>query len=253
MSGLEQIAIALAGVGAGMINAAVGSGTLITFPTLLAFGFAPVTANVSNTVGLVPGSLAGAYGYRSELAGQRHRLVLLALASTLGGVTGAVLLLVLPAAAFKAVVPAFIAAALVLVVVQPRLARLLAARDTGQGGRPHGRSWLPAVLFLAGIYGGYFGAAQGILILAALGLGLDEPLQRLNAVKNVLTGATNLVAGAVFAVVAHVDWRVALLLALGSAGGGLIGARIGRRLPPLALRLLIGVVGLTAIVRLLSP
>ena len=149
--------------------------------------------------------------------------------------------------------PAFIAAALVLVVVQPWLARRLAHRGSGGVQRTHGQSWLPPLLFLFGIYGGYFGAAQGILIMAALGIGLDERLQRLNAIKNVLAGATNLVAGLVFVVATHIDWRVALLLAAGSALGGLIGARAGRRLPPQVLRLLIVLVGVIAIVRLIFP
>jgi uncharacterized membrane protein YfcA len=246
---LEALALACAGVGAGAINTVVGSGTLLTFPTLLAFGYAPVIANVSNTVGLVPGSLSGAYGYRSELAGQGRRALVLGTASALGGVSGAILLLALPASAFRAIVPVFIAVALVLVVVQPRLGAMLEAR---RGARPeHGGRWLSAALLTTGVYGGYFGAAQGILILAALGLGLSEPLQRINALKNVLAGLTNLVAGIVFVAFAHVDWTVALLLALGSTLGGQLGARVGRRLPPPALRALVVTVGIAAIVELL--
>src|SRR5271166_5241094 len=125
----ELLAIAVAGLAAGAINTLVGSGTLITFPVLLAFGYAPVTANVSNTVGLVPGSISGAIGYRRELSGQRDRVVRFGAMSMLGGITGAVLLLVLPASAFKAVVPAFIAIALVLMVLQPRLNRRIALRQ----------------------------------------------------------------------------------------------------------------------------
>jgi uncharacterized membrane protein YfcA len=250
MSVGEALAIALAGLGAGTINTVVGSGTLLTFPTLLAFGYAPVVANVSNTVGLVPGSLSGAYGYRAELVGQGRRAVVLGAASSLGGLTGAALLLVLPASAFKAIVPGFIAVALVLVVAQPRLTARLAAR---RAERPrHGGRLVTLGLFATGIYGGYFGAAQGILILATLGLGLSESLQRINGLKNVLAGLTNLVAGLVFIAVAHVDWEVALLLALGSTLGGQLGARIGRRLPAVALRALIVVVGLAAIAELLS-
>jgi len=245
----EALAIAGAGVAAGTINTVVGSGTLLTFSTLLAFGYAPVVANVSNTVGIVPGSISGAFGYRAELAGQGRRAVLLGAASTLGGVAGAVLLLELPAAAFKAIVPVFIALALVLVVVQPRLsARLDARRRRGE----HGGPWVTAALFATGVYGGYFGAAQGILILATLGLGLSETLQRINGLKNVLAGLTNLVAGLVFIALAHVDWTVALLLAAGAAPGGQLGARIGRRLPPPALRVLIVAVGVAAIVELVS-
>jgi uncharacterized protein len=244
----EAIAIAGAGLGAGTINTVVGSGTLLSFPVLLGFGYAPVVANVSNTVGLVPGSLSGAYGYRAELAGQGRRARLLGTASTLGGVGGAVLLLALPASAFKDIVPVFIASALVLVVVQPRLDAALERR--GRPDREHGGPWLAGLLFATGLYGGYFGAAQGIMILAVLGLSLSEPLQRLNGLKNVLAGLTNLVAGLVFVAVAHVDWTVALLLAAGSVVGGQVGARIGRRLPPSALRGLIVVVGIAAIVKL---
>jgi uncharacterized protein len=248
MSIPEAIAITCAGVGAGTINTIVGSGTLLTFPILLAFGYPPVVANVSNTAGLVPGSLSGAYGYRAELAGQGRRALVLGTASTLGGLSGAALLLELPAAAFRAIVPAFIVFALVLVVAQPRLTRVLAARRTTAAA--HGGGWVTAGLFATGLYGGYFGAAQGILILAILGLGLSESLQRINALKNVLAGATNLVAGLVFIAVAHVDWSVVLLLAVGSASGGQLGAPIGRRMPPAVLRALIVAVGIAAIVEL---
>src|SRR5580704_9410758 len=246
MSVLQAIAIAAAGVAAGTINTAVGSGTLLSFPTLLAFGYAPVVANVSNSVGLVPGSLSGAIGYRAELAGQRRRLLVLGTASTLGGLSGAVILLALPASAFKAIVPGFIAVALVLVLVQPRLAAL-----TQTSRHLHGGPWLTAGLYLTGLYGGYFGAGQGILLLAGLGLALPETLQRINGLKNVLAGLTNLVAAIVFIAVAHVNWPAALLIAAGSTVGGQIGARVGRRLPPALLRGLIVVVGIAAIVDLL--
>jgi uncharacterized protein len=252
LSALEVLAILAAGVAAGTINTVVGSGTLITFPVLLAFGFAPVTANVSNTLGLAPGALTGAYGYRRELEGQARRATRLSCASFIGAILGAVLLLVLPASAFKTIVPAFIAVALVLILVQPRLSRLLVAR-AARHEREHGRETptLYASVFATGIYGGYFGAAQGILLLAILSLGLDESLQRVNAVKNLLAGIANLVAGIVFAFAApHVDWTAAGLLAAGSIAGGMLGARYGRRLPPSALRLVIVAVGIVAIVRL---
>jgi uncharacterized membrane protein YfcA len=233
---------------AGGINTVVGSGTLITFPVLLAFGYAPVTANVTNTIGLVPGSATGAHGYRDELAGHWHRTARLACASLAGGVTGAVLLLVLPAAAFRTIVPAFIAIALVLVVFQPRISRFLA--DRGRHPTPHA-GWIVLLgVFGAGVYGGYFGAAQGILLLAILGLGLDESLQRTNAVKNVLAGLVNAVAAIVFVFVAHIAWLPALLIAIGATAGGVVGARVGRRLPPAVLRGVIVVVGVSAIAQL---
>jgi len=248
MTPLHALGIFAAGIAAGTINTVVGSGTLITFPTLLAFGYPPVTANVSNTVGLVPGSASGAVGYREELRGQRRRALPLLLASTLGGVAGAVALLVLPASAFKRIVPAFIAVALVLIVAQPRLARTLARRRrrVREGA---GAAAVVGVL-ISGVYGGYFGAAQGILLLAILGLTVEDHLQRINALKVVLAGVVNLVAGVMFVIAAHVDWAAAGLIAAGSILGGVIGARQGRRLPPVALRALIIAVGVVAIVRL---
>jgi uncharacterized protein len=250
VSPLECVLVLAAGVFAGAINTVVGSGTLVTFPVLLAVGYSPVVANVSNTLGLVPGSVSGAIGYREELAGQRRRAVVLASASLLGGIAGAVLLLSLPGSAFEAIVPALIALALVLVVLQPRLTRVLAARRPA---RPHGGPPLWAGVFGTGIYGGYFGAAQGVILLALLGITIPgEELQRLNALKNVLAALVNGVAAAVFLFFASVAWLPALLLAAGSAAGGQLGARIGRSLSPPVLRGVIVVVGVAAIVQLLA-
>jgi uncharacterized membrane protein YfcA len=246
----EALAIATAGFAAGTINTVVGSGTLITFPVLLAFGYPPVTANVSNNVGLVPGSVSGAIGYRRELDGQRGNAMRLGVASVLGGITGAALLLSLPSSAFEAIVPVFIAIALVLVVVQPSIARALAKRQA-EPGRRH-RALTLAALYTAGVYGGYFGAAQGILLLGILGLALPQNLHRTNALKNVLAGSVNGVAAVFFIVAAHIEWAPAALIAGGSILGAQVGARYGRRLHPNALRALIVVVGVTAIVRLLA-
>jgi uncharacterized membrane protein YfcA len=247
MSAGELVAIALAGMAAGAINTLVGSGTLITFPVLLAFGYAPVTANVSNTIGLVPGSVSGAVGYRRELVGQRARALRFGSASLAGGITGAVLLLLLPASAFKAIVPVFIALALVLVVLQPRLVALLARREIDL---ERGLVLVPLAVYLAGVYGGYFGAAQGILLLGILGAALTQDLQRTNALKNVLAGLVNGIAGVYFAIAAHVDWGPAAIIACASIVGAQLGARYGRRLPTNALRALIVIVGVFAIVRL---
>jgi uncharacterized membrane protein YfcA len=244
----HAVAIFATGIAAGTINTVVGSGTLITFPALLAFGYAPVTANVSNTIGLVPGSLAGAVGYRRELATQRDRLFPLLAASAVGAVIGAVLLLTLPASAFKSIVPVFIGIALVMILLQPRLSDLLGERRRGAG-QQAGPLATIAVL-LSGIYGGYFGAAQGILVLAILGLALNEDLQRINSIKVVTTGLVNLISGVIFALVAHVAWPAAGLIAAGSIIGGTLGGRYGRRLPQGVLRAVIVVVGVTAIVRL---
>ncbi|MGZ4496518.1 MAG: sulfite exporter TauE/SafE family protein [Nocardioides sp.] len=248
MSPLDAVAILLAGLAAGTINTVVGSGTLITFPTLLAFGIPPVTANVSNTIGLVPGSVSGAVGYRRELAAQRGRVLRLAVGSLVGGVVGGLLLLSLPAGAFAAIVPALILLGLVLVVLQPRISAWVARRHEAAGGLPeHGAWWVWPAVLLTGVYGGYFGAAQGVLLMAVLGIGIDETLQRLNAVKNVLAAIVNGVAGLLFVLVADVDWRVVALIGVGSVVGGQLGATVGRRLPPVALRAFIVVVGVAAL------
>jgi uncharacterized protein len=247
---LEAIAVLVAGIAAGTINAVVGSGTLITFPTLLWVGYEPVTANVSNTVGLAPGSVSGAVGYRRELEGQRGRVLRLGVASLLGGIAGAVALLVLPEEAFEAIVPVFIAVALVLIVAQPWLSGRLEAHRAAHAHRERPATF--AIVFLTGVYGGYFGAAQGILLLAGLGLSLPDDLQRVNALKNVLAALVNGVAGVVFVIVADVAWGAAGLIAAGSVVGGQLGARYGRRLPPQVLRGLIVVIGTAAIVRLLA-
>ncbi|MBA2952822.1 TSUP family transporter [Nocardioides sp. MAH-18] len=248
MSLFEIVAVLLAGVAAGTINTVVGSGTLITFPTLLAFGVPPVTANVSNTIGLVPGSVSGAIGYRRELEGQRSRVLRLCVASFVGGTAGAVLLLVLPAGAFETIVPILIVLGLVLVVLQPRISAWVARRHDDTGGMPyHGTWWVWPGVLVTGVYGGYFGAAQGVLLMAVLGTGVDESLQRLNAVKNVLAAVVNAIAGLIFAFVADVDWWIVLLIGVGSVIGGQIGATVGRRLPPLGLRIAIVVVGTVAL------
>jgi uncharacterized protein len=246
----EIAAIVAAGMAAGAINTVVGSGTLITFPVLLAFGYPPVTANVSNTIGLVPGSLAGSIGYRRELSGQRTRVLRFGIASVLGGITGAVLLLVLPQSAFEAIVPVFIGIALVSIVLQPRLERLVAEHRPAP--EAHGTGLPRVLVYLTGVYGGYFGAAQGILLLAIFGLALPDDLQRLNALKNVLAGFVNGVAALVFIAVADVVWGPVALIAAGSVVGAQLAARYGRRLSPRALRAVIVVVGVAAIVQLVA-
>lgn len=246
----EAVAVLVAGVGAGMINVIVGSGTLITFPVLLAVGIPPVTANVSNSFGLVPGSLSGVIGYRRELADQVPRLLRFGTASLLGGLLGALLLIKLPSSAFDAIVPVLILLALVLVVIQPQVAKAVAARRRPDGD-PHGGLLLLLGIFLTGIYGGYFGAAQGVLLLALMGMMLQDDLQVVNGIKNALAMIVNGVAALFFLFTSTVDWAAAGLIAVGSLAGGLLGARVGRRLPPQALRAVIVVVGLAAVVKLL--
>lgn len=252
MSILEAVLVLAAGVAAGTINTVVGSGTLITFPVLLSVGYPPITANVSNSLGLVPGSLSGAFGYRRELRGQTGRILRYGTASLLGATLGALLLFQLPESAFEAIVPVMIAVALLLVVFQPRLASALAARRGSAEGPRDGGPFAFLLGFGTGVYGGYFGAAQGIILLAILGIALEDDMQRVNALKNVLAMIVNLTAGIVFLFVAHVAWEAVALLAVGSAAGGQIGARVGRRLPPNVLRAVIVVVGVSAIVQLLT-
>jgi uncharacterized membrane protein YfcA len=248
---LELVLVALAGVGAGFINTVAGSGTLITFPTLVAIGVPPVVANVSNNVGLIPGSVAGAIGWRKELAGQRRRVLRLASASALGAAVGAVLLLALPSSAFDLVVPGLIALGLLLVAAGPWINRRVARAVESHHEQPDAWWTWPAVLG-AGVYGGYFGAAQGIILVGFLGLGLAESLHRVNALKNVLSSLVNTVAAVVFVAAADVDWVVAALIGVGSVGGALLGATVGRRLSPALLRGVILLVGGTALVVFLA-
>jgi uncharacterized protein len=253
MSPAEAVAVVAAGVGAGTINTIVGSGTLITFPVLLAVGLPPVTANVSNALGLVPGAVTGAIGYRRELSGQRGRLLRLGAVCLAGGIIGAVLLVTLPSKAFDAIVPILIAAALVLVIVQPRLARFVQSRRsrTGATAPANGGPVLALGMLLASMYGGYFGAAQGVLYLSLMGLLLDDTLQRVNGLKNVLSAMVNGIAATFFIFAAPMDWAAVGLVAGGATLGGVIGARVGRRLPPRVLRALIVIVGTVAIIQLL--
>jgi uncharacterized membrane protein YfcA len=260
MTGWEMVAVAAAGFAAGGINAVVGSGTLVTFPVLLAVGLPPVTATVSNSLGLVTGNLAGAIGYRRELKGQRWLLLRLLPASVLGALSGAFLLLHLPASSFEAIVPVLIGLAVVLVAVQPALQRALARRrppgevDAVPTIGPGRLAALFAGAYATGTYGGYFAASQGVLQIGIFGLLIRESLQRINAMKNVLTTAVNGVAALAYIVVApdRVDWRAAALIAGGALLGGHFGARFGRRLPPAVLRTTIVVLGLVAIAVLLS-
>ena len=217
---------------------------------LLGVGLSPISANVSNTLGLAPGSAVGAWGYREELSGQRDRVIRLGTASLLGGISGAVLLLTLPSSAFETIVPVLIVLALLLVVGGPRLTDALA--HTRHRPRTDVGLLLWVVVFATGVYGGYFGAAQGVLLMGLFGLLLAETLQRQNALKNVLAGLVNAVAAVVFLFTGHMNWAAAGLIAAGSMIGGVIGARVGRRLPAPALRAVIVVVGIAAIVKLLT-
>ncbi|CAN5368095.1 sulfite exporter TauE/SafE family protein [soil metagenome] len=250
---IEAVAIFAAGVWAGAINVIVGSGTLVTFPTLLLFGYPPITANVSNNIGMVAGGISGVYGYRRELRPNKAMLIRLAPASIAGGLVGAVLLLVLPDESFKAIVPALIALGLLMVVIGPSVQRRTAsAQREGSRGRLS-QILLTAGIFALGIYGGYFGAAQGILLIGLMGMLLSDGIQRLTAIKNVLATLVNAVAAILFVIVApdRIDWSVVALIAAGAFLGGYLGARFGRKLPPLALRIAILAIGTIALIKIL--
>ena len=252
-----MIAVAAAGFFAGGINAVVGSGTLVSFPVLLAVGLPPVPATISNSLGLIPGNLSGSIGYRRELRGQRRLLLRLLPASILGALTGAFLLLHLPAATFEAVVPLLIGIAVVLVAVQPLVQRRLPTPPDERTAPPVGGRRLAALFagaYATGTYGGYFAASQGVLQIGIFGFLLGESLQRLNALKNVLTLTVNTVAAGAYVVVAtdRIDWAAAGLLAMGSLVGGAVSSRYGRRLPSSVLRAAIVVLGIVAIVVLVN-
>lgn len=254
----EVLAILVAGICAGTINTIVGSGTLVTFPTLVAFGFPPVVATMSNAVGLVPGNMSGTWGYRRELDGHVRRFLPLLPASLVGALTGAFLLLTLPDDAFETIVPVLLVIALVLVIAQPRIQRWARARRDSRGQTvdlTRNQFALTVVLvYLVGTYGGYFAAAQGIVLIGILGSMLPDPLQRLNAVKNMLVLVVNLVAGLTYTIVAfdRISWYAVGLIAVGSVIGGVIGSSVGRKLPPAVLRGVIVVLGLVAIVRIVA-
>lgn len=245
----EAAMLFLAGIAAGTMNSVIGSGGLVTFPALLAFGYSPLVANMTTNMGVLPGALSGAYAYRRELKTQWSRVLRLSALSLVGGFAGALLLLVLPAAAFKAIVPVLIALALVLIIIQPQLQKRLARREAVSRGNIVVRD---TGIFLTGIYGGYFGAAQGILLMSILGAMIDETIHRLNSVKIMLAVSANTAAAIVFIVRGGVAWKAAGVIALGSIIGGQLGAHIGRRLPATVYRIVIVAVGLVAIAKLLA-
>jgi uncharacterized membrane protein YfcA len=241
---VNLLLLAGAGVVAGAVNAAVGSGTLLTYPLLLASGLPPVVANGTNSLGVAPGGLSAAWVYRGELEGRKAQVRVMALTGCVGAVAGALLVIALPARVFEVVVPWLILSACVLVLVQPTLQRWLRSRGIDPTSLPR-RALIPVLLGI-GVYAGYFGAAQGVILMAALGTMYDTDLQRSNAVKNIVGGLSNVLAAAVFALAGVVMWAPALALAVGATAGGLIGAPFARRLPEPVLRAMIVAVGLVA-------
>jgi uncharacterized membrane protein YfcA len=242
VSPLDDAFVAVAGLLAGGVNAIAGGGTLISFPALLATGTAAVTANITSSVGLVSGYLGGAVGYRRELAGQRSRVVALGASAVAGGIAGAVILLVTPADSFRAVVPYLVLLSCALLAAQPRTARWVAARAAARADDGRSRRSgeigpaLQAGVFVASVYGSYFGAGLGVLLLAVLGILLQDELQRLNVLKTVLAFVVNIVGVVVFLVSGRVAWVFAVILLVTAYLGGVLGARVARRLRASTLR-----------------
>jgi uncharacterized protein len=247
-----------AGIGAGVMNAVVGAGTLVTFPTLLFLGYPPVIANVSNTVGLVPGSVMASIGYRATLRGRGPTVRRLLVATSIGGLTGGALLVLLPGRAFDIVVPWLLLLSAVLAALQPRIAAAVALRRAARGVERQAAAGATSMvgpgvgpglfigIALTGVYGGYFGAAQGVILLVILGLAFGGPLNELNGVKNILGGTANLVSALLFIAIAEVDWAVAGIVAIGATIGGGLGGRYGRRLPSSVLRVLLVAIAVAA-------
>lgn len=241
MEATDVLTVLAAGLGAGIVIAAVGAGSLVSFPLLLGVGLTPLVANVCNTVGLVPGGLSGSYGFRRELAGKAHLVRATAITSALGALLGAALLLALPATSFESVVPWLVILAATLVAVQPVVSHWLrrhTAKQPDAAPQEYPKP-LAGMSSLIGVYGGYFGAGQGVMLVAFLALGLDEALQVINGLKNVAVLSANLAAAVVFVIWAPLDWSVVGLVAVGSLFGGWIGAHIGRRLPSAVFRVLV--------------
>lgn len=252
MTGTEQLVVLLAGLGAGILSSTVGVASLLSFPTLVALGLPPVTANVSNTLGLIPGGVSGAAGYRDELREAPRLAATILLVCAIGAVAGAALLLGLPPGVFESVVPWLILFTCLLVGVQPRVAGWLRARaGEDRAERRHMSPVTTGFATLTGVYGGYFGAGAGVMMVAVLGLGTDLELRVVNGLKTVSLMAGNVVAGLIFVVVADPRWDVVALLAAGSLVGGYVGARIGRRLPDTVFRGAVVVAGVIAAVSML--
>ena len=249
LSTSHVVFLLLGGLGAGIFNGVAGGGSLISFPLLLALGYPALTANVTNTVGIWPGYLGGAAGFRHQISGQRVRLVRLSPVAVLGGIAGAILLLTTSSATFRSIAPWLVLAASVLFAAQPLLRRALdGAAHTPPRTRP---VLLSGGMFVASVYGGYFGAGMGVMLLAILGLALPDTIARTSGLRTALSILVNGVAAAVFLIHGGLAWRAVGLLAAGSLVGGWIGARVALSIPAVALRLVVVAVGLTTVVKLL--
>jgi len=252
VSGLEQLAVLLAGFAAGMLTSTVGVASLVSFPVLVAIGLPPVVASVSNTIGMTPAGVSGSFGYRAELREHPRVTAVILVTGMIGSVFGAVLLLGLPSGVFESVVPFLILFTCLLVGAQPLITKVLRRGQEPRAPRHHLSPVTTFFAGLVGVYGGYFGAGSGVMMVAVLGFGTDLELRIVNALKTVAIFAGNIVAALIFVVVADVDWAAAGLLAAGSLVGGYVGARVGRRLPPTLFRILVVVAGVTAAVTMLA-
>jgi hypothetical protein len=243
MTGGELILVCSAAVAGGFVNAIAGGGTLITFPMLIAVGVPPVMANVTNTVALCPGYVGGTYAQRRDLAGQKKRLRVLLPIGILGGVTGGVLLLSTSAATFRKLIPYLILTAVILLAFQDQLRNTVLLRVSGNGRSHPSEAWAIPPIYLAAIYGGYFGAGLGVMMLAVLGLVLDDSLTRLNALKQSLSFVINIAAAAFFLFSGKVLWTAAAVMAVGALAGGVLGGRVASRVQPIILRWIVIVIG----------
>ena len=247
MTGAEQLAVLVTGFGAGILTSTVGVASLLSFPVLVAVGLPPVVANASNTIGMTPAGMSGSFGYRRELREHPRVTAVVLLTCAMGSVAGALLLLALPPGVFEAIVPWLILGTSVLVGIQPWISsRLKARRGADVPDRVHMSPMTTVWATLTGVYGGYFGAGSGVMMMAVLGFGTDLQLRIVNALKTLAVMGANVVATVIFLFLAELDWVAIGLLASGSVVGGYVGAHIGRRLPAPVLRTLVVIVGVTA-------
>jgi uncharacterized membrane protein YfcA len=247
VTGAEQLAVLVTGFGAGILTSTVGVASLLSFPVLVAVGLPPVMANASNTIGMTPAGLSGSFGYRRELREHPRVTTVVMLTCALGSVAGALTLLALPPGVFETIVPWLILFTSVLVGIQPWISRRLKARRGADvPDRVHLSTLTTFWATLTGVYGGYFGAGSGVMMMAVLGFGTDLELRIVNALKTLAVMAANVVASVIFLFLAELDWVAIGLLAGGSVVGGYVGAHIGRRLSAPVLRTLVVIVGVTA-------
>ncbi len=244
LSSLDHVLVALAAVVGGAVNAMAGGGTLITFPALVAVGVPAVAANVTNTVALSPGYLGGTYAQRDDLAGQGSRVRLLAPVAVLGGLVGGALLLATGEELFRDLVPFLILGASALLAIQERVRALVVRRSAERAGADPSGIWVGLPAFAASVYGGYFGAGLGVILLAVLGLVLEETLTRVNALKQALSFLVNVTAAFFFAFSGRVVWSAALVMAVGAIAGGSLGGRLAGRMRAASLRVVVVAIGL---------